>query len=494
MHRNISNMGKLCSLLQITPVELAGYLHVDKTMVSKWRSGARPVSKRTSYLNEIINYFIQKDESLPSMPLRAFLELQFPMDNPNQEDFIRRALERYLTNAAPNSVDAVNDIELTSQYKRLIGAKGRKEALFTLLDIAERSQTSCSIKILEPQEFNWIHQDIPFLRIAMQRLERLVNKGHRVEIAYFSGSTSSEFFVFVRALEAISFSKNVILHTLPDDRHDGFLPVIYGIENKYVAVGIDGTKSPDDLLTNVYFDRNNNEKHMQLFDLIVERLYNTVSVTADAEEKKRMFQKIELSANYKEPLYCYSDYITIAAMNEPLLYEIMLANGMTVQEQSQCLYYYNTIRGILKNRNIVSNIFVNLNILQKSVVNDMLSDHELTAISGRPITKTRRQHLRHLHDAYDFFAINSHVKLCFVPNYEQNSRHSFTWIKKHFWCLSFNALCAPYEHQLLYFEDASLVKRSVEECENLPKTFSSECCNQDYIRNTIYSLSTGEVS
>lgn len=491
MAKKLSPVGEVCSLLQVSPAELAEYLHIDKTTVSKWRTGARVMKKNSVYLEELAEYLIYTDKQLLSKPLYHFLSDKFPSEDLNHKDSLMNCLKQFLISDTQPALHNITDVTHTSQHRLLLGAEGKKEALSMLLDIAEQSSSTCNIKILEPEQINWVYHDVPFLRMAMQRLERLINQGHHLDVAYYSGNDTPEFRIFIRLFENISFAKNLKVHTIYDDKHTGILPSIYGIENHVVAVGLFEPSTPANLVTNLFFDPFNNEKYLTLFNTVTDKLCNPILLTDISNIKEQIIKKIEFTVEREEPLYSFSEHLSITTMSESLLKEILEQNNCDKEEQRQCLLYYKTLRNAAIGKSIASYYYISMNILERALSYEFLIESELTALLKRQITKTASQYRRHLNETVSFITSYNHVKIYLVPGYQQKMLHANTWIKKNLWCLSFNSLCVPYEYQMLYYDDLSLVKMAADMCEQTTKDIPGDFTNKEHVLTVLSKLGTG---
>ena len=65
MAKNRTRFGKVMALLDITLNEISEYLHIDKTTVSKWRTGSRKLTPRSPYFDPILSLIIERNNALP---------------------------------------------------------------------------------------------------------------------------------------------------------------------------------------------------------------------------------------------------------------------------------------------------------------------------------------------------------------------------------------------------------------------------------------------
>ena len=87
MAKNRTQFGRIMALLDISLNEISEYLHIDKTTVSKWRTGSRRLTPRSPYFEPILSLMLEQNDAMPQKPLVGFLYDLYPdelFDNPRQ--------------------------------------------------------------------------------------------------------------------------------------------------------------------------------------------------------------------------------------------------------------------------------------------------------------------------------------------------------------------------------------------------------------------------
>ncbi len=54
-----SNLGFLMEYLNVTGKDIAAFLDIDKSLVSKWKNNQRPLTLHTSHLDNLVNFFLE---------------------------------------------------------------------------------------------------------------------------------------------------------------------------------------------------------------------------------------------------------------------------------------------------------------------------------------------------------------------------------------------------------------------------------------------------
>ena len=77
-NKKLSRLGYLMDRFNITGRELASALHVDFTLVSKWRNLTRTLAPRSIHLKKIVEYFVALDSKTQYSTLLELLTETYP--------------------------------------------------------------------------------------------------------------------------------------------------------------------------------------------------------------------------------------------------------------------------------------------------------------------------------------------------------------------------------------------------------------------------------
>lgn len=63
-NRTLSMVGFFIDSLHIKTVSMAAALHVDASLISKWKSGKRILTDKSMYFDDVIAYFLEQNRNL----------------------------------------------------------------------------------------------------------------------------------------------------------------------------------------------------------------------------------------------------------------------------------------------------------------------------------------------------------------------------------------------------------------------------------------------
>ena len=101
----------ILKLLDISPSQMAKYLNVDRTLVSKWKNASRSISIKSVYFDKALEFLISKNNRLKINLLKNLFSSVYPeFDNSiNDDNYLTNYLKRYLFDSSINTFN----IEIT---------------------------------------------------------------------------------------------------------------------------------------------------------------------------------------------------------------------------------------------------------------------------------------------------------------------------------------------------------------------------------------------
>lgn len=75
LNYNISAIGYLFKLLNISTTEISQQLYIDRTLISKWKTGSRKLLSSSPYYKKLIECLIDANKESGSVILQSFFPL-----------------------------------------------------------------------------------------------------------------------------------------------------------------------------------------------------------------------------------------------------------------------------------------------------------------------------------------------------------------------------------------------------------------------------------
>lgn len=199
--------------MNIQTIVISKFLHVDSSLVSKWKTGNRNLSPKSIYFNEIIELLLQLNEE----PNHHFLEESllnfYPHEEINQhtdlEPLLRSAISNQkTTNTLKNQGVFHNDLNSTTTLVYESNS-GKREAIRKMLDYAESMNTPGNFLFIDAEEFAWLLEDEAFTDEFCSRIVLLLKQGFKAKFIIHYSSYSEHFMNFFHACSSLIFYKNI---------------------------------------------------------------------------------------------------------------------------------------------------------------------------------------------------------------------------------------------------------------------------------------------
>ena len=168
--RKLSTLGYLMDRLGLSTAALARRLHVDASLVSKWRSGSRRLSAKSVYFDEVCRMLLEQNPMALTDALRSLVPLEEPKREEGErgkrgdgslseaegiwgtegisgtggssgtEELLYRVLnDRHFT--VPKAFTIRAEALCTAEIAIYTSGEGRRQAISDLLEIAEAMET-----------------------------------------------------------------------------------------------------------------------------------------------------------------------------------------------------------------------------------------------------------------------------------------------------------------------------------------------------------------
>ncbi len=445
MRGQISNFGNLINLFNITAVKMAREINVAPSYISKWKRGNRPIPIDAPYFNQIIDYFISKNESIGGGLLEDFFARQNPDKRPLNRDDLKKSIRNYILevtekiteDSAMGKLMKYADAYMT--VARYDGAAGRFDMVMALLEEAEKSSTPAVIKIFEVGQFSWIERNMHYTVTLYKKLKSVLIMGHTIEVILQLGESDSINWGMHQVFMELMFQENMRIYVY---QHIGktYTSSIYILSGKLVVTGHNFDSDFNNLNSYLYSD-------MKYAD-IQERIwgkYKLISTQLFIYSKTSEFEKILQSAkafNSRTERCCHlGKALSIATMSKTLLDEILIANHVTAERKKLCYAFYNLFRENMENSqpSDMSGFYYILDELTAPLTFPIITNYTLSALAGKLVQMTREQYLRHFRDTAELLLQNKNYRVLLynappssiIPSYVQQS----IWFKDECWTL-----------------------------------------------------------
>ena len=191
--RKLSTLGYLMDRLGLSTAALARRLHVDASLVSKWRSGSRRLSAKSVYFDEVCRMLLEQNPMALTDALRSLVPLEEPKREEGEsgkrgdgslsevegiwgtegisgtggssgtEELLYRVLnDRHFT--VPKAFTIRAEALCTAEIAIYTSGEGRRQAISDLLEIAEAMETPGELFYVDSEQTGWLLEDTAYAR------------------------------------------------------------------------------------------------------------------------------------------------------------------------------------------------------------------------------------------------------------------------------------------------------------------------------------------
>ncbi|MEF9951990.1 MAG: hypothetical protein RR840_03710 [Clostridium sp.] len=191
---NKHGLAYLLNMLSISPTKMAQYLNVDRTLVSKWKNGSRKADINNPYFPKIIDYVVCRNSELGLLNLESLFVNLYKIQYIDSPDQLKLLTKQFIINN--DNLNNLMEQKKTSDscYSIAVdvysGSEGRFNCVLDLLDYAEKQTTPTNISFVYTGVLNMYMSHIPFRSILLDKLPRLLDRGHTLEIIFSKYSNS----------------------------------------------------------------------------------------------------------------------------------------------------------------------------------------------------------------------------------------------------------------------------------------------------------------
>lgn len=376
--KTLSTFEYLIKYYDVKVKDIADYLHVDITLVSKWKSNNRPIKSSSSYLTDLCEFFLIIDKTQGR--LRSIL-LGF---YPNLTELsTEQLLQRFLT-----------DTEIISTNKG--GIAESIESFFSDDNTPKISYIKYFYKQLETVENQKIYfsffsnlkifvHNKNYLQTLIQILTKLSQQNNQLILIFNADLETSDLLLFFsRILNSISF-KSCTIH---------FSNTLMLNELQYccfLCPNVIGFKSLYNKETQTYHNSiHNNLEYLEFDYIFLKTLISTghTSTISHSLCVLRNFENLLLPLLQNNTcLYLVSNMPSLFTYQKDLFLKVLHFNNLNDELVNQAFQLYEEIhKGILLNESIH---YLNLDLLKESFTCEYTTNYEFACYLGRPLNVPR---------------------------------------------------------------------------------------------------------
>ena len=264
MTQPISRLAMLMQLLDVTGREMAAALHVDHSLVSKWKNNHRKIPVRMGVISRVADFLIESDmKKIRSVIYPLLVRSENPDIHLNSLDQrsmldLRQKLVAWLQDQAPLHHQAHHQAQPNhftqywqskDQYVCPIeifpGEAGRKKAVLNMFDTVLAMPSDTQLWVLIQENTSWVDNDPVFSAKLHRKIISLVDKKQSLHIIYWLDHQSDMIHALARDWLPLQLNPQIQSWYYPKYEPSLMPMVLFIIPEHAVLVGTCAEKHPE---------------------------------------------------------------------------------------------------------------------------------------------------------------------------------------------------------------------------------------------------------
>lgn len=445
--RSLSTLGYIMEQLNIQTVSMSRTLHVDASLISKWKTGDRNISVKSIYFDDIIDYLLEQSTRTIHQNLKNALIGLYPHESIDDETKLEILLRQALSNTQPQFKSP--EKHLLSDNANTISAltfeenSGRRDAVFQILDFASDMTVPGELLFVDNEEFHWLLEDPSYAKKFVCRMEELIHKGFHATFVLRYASYKSRFVPLFDECSSLIFHRNIDWYC--DAYYDETaINFSFFILNR--AISLLGFSSDDLHSSTIIFTDPSLVIQHELMARQVMAHCNPIFSNFEIAEIQKVISDVS-NFRKKGTLYSYLPSPAFIAVKESLLLEILHTNEMDNATIKKCLDINRNLKELASayfssghNQKKDGFIYIfHLEELLKRADTPAFYSRSLTLCCGTPIQIYASQYAKELRYLAYSLMLHDNMEIILVSDRDQVSLPSINcWCKQNIWMVQMN--------------------------------------------------------
>ena len=406
MGKNATRLAYIMSKFGVTGKELAEYLHVDYSLVSKWKNNRVILRNGSRYVNRIVEYFLNLDSPKKNKTIIDVLKRDYPESDFKSEQIIITFLKKWLTEKDNNFDLLINTNNYgnaaTAQFDIYKYKKGRRDAYLRFLDIALSLPAGQDMLVFTQEDITWNIEDAAFVAIWEKKIKEILRRGDRLIIIHFMERHIRSMFPLLTHWLPLEAEGQVLHYYIPTYANPLFKTTLFIVKDKVAFTGI-STKETENTLLTYFFTDPAVVQHCQ------SNFHALLDISRPLFEQNSLVKTTRLpdvildAQQQKDNSYVYSSLPWVNTMTRDVFHEILTETNFDHDSIKDYLLYFERLQQAFFNtiKNNHYRQIYDLDILEQILTHDYVIYSDLSFLTGSPIkvpTTYLHNHLQNIID------------------------------------------------------------------------------------------------
>lgn len=213
-NKSLSSLGFIVDSLDLSTSSISNALHVDSSLVSKWKSGNRILSPRSAYYDDFVTFLLNQKKPEFHSRLKDILLDLYPQEKIENEFDLERILHKALSKSSP--INDATQNHFSTDHSTPVTAMvyenvcGRRESVTKMLEYAENMTSVGEFTFIDNEQYNWLLEDADFAAEFTKRMVNLIKRGFRARFVLYSSSDNRRLIQLFQQCSPLIFHRNIL--------------------------------------------------------------------------------------------------------------------------------------------------------------------------------------------------------------------------------------------------------------------------------------------
>ena len=401
----------------ITGKDLSSLLHIDSSLVSKWRSGKRSLKANSVYTTQIIKHVMALDSNNQYAKIRMMLSQEYLSIFKCAEHEISLFLKDWLTSSKDiqgNTRDYFEEIRnmrsasLLTTYT-MAGANGRRQAVLFFLRYAQHLSPNAEIWWYSTENTRWFFENSEFINEWCMRNMSLLSEDNRIKIIHPLSSSYEILASSMLTWMPMHMTGKTTAYFIPKYKDEELVFTYYLVKDHLALYSWSTRQLTREMNTYITHE----PQYVKDIEVILQshlgestRVFEHFGYETKDGYINNLIAIMEKDANE----YHWSPTFPVSGMPDALLREILTENGINGEEFEQSLEKLNLISEL---GNKSHHCFIlDLDKLREWLKRDLVVINEMSFACGRTVSIPHSMFVRLVKEALRTIGENEKMKMC----------------------------------------------------------------------------------
>ncbi len=380
-----SNLGYVMKILGLSGKELAHAVHVDVSLVSKWKKNKRKIIPEAQYFARLIHYVIENNEN--AILEKHLMEYGYEIDNEVDlfevlSQFIASAKFELPENTLKKSVPLDSNMDAyDSEYRVYKDNEGRRLATIQFFDEVLNNPKPTELYIVSQENIYWIIEDPNYTNLWISKITEILDRGNRIKIIHIVDRDVAQISNVVSLWAKLYTRKNIESYYYAKYVDRDFLMSLFIDKNKSAVVGI---QTDIDEIHKRYTAYYKDGFTVSMYYNIFEQLYKNSKPLVKNYNSKQLCNVLNDFYRKKnvEGISLISKFPNYIHFSESQLRDILERNNVDQRIFDKMIKHHQTFSQVVKTK---FKAIYSLEEIENSIIQDDYCIENLSCLSGQEI-------------------------------------------------------------------------------------------------------------